>query len=264
MKTIIFIHGMFQNPKSWEKWMAYFNSKGYKCVAPAWPYHEGEPGILREHPDAELGGLTLQTVVDVFEKVASTTEEAIFIGHSVGGLIAQILVNKGLGKAGVCIDSVAPNRMLSFDWDFFKNSMIIANPFKGDEPIYQTPESFHDAFTSPMPEADSRKAFNAFATHDSRNVLRDCMGEAGEIDLDKPHAPLLFIGGEEDKIIPAELNEKNADAYTDEGSIAHFKSFPGRGHFICGQDSWEEIADYVHNWLKHELAAERMAYAYAL
>lgn len=264
MKTIIFIHGMFQNPKSWENWIAYFNKKGYKCIAPAWPYHEGEPSGLRKDPDPELGNLRLQTIVDEFAKIASKTEDDILIGHSVGGLIAQILVNKGLAKAGVCISSVAPNRMLSFDWDFFKNSMTIANPFKGDEPIYQTPESFHDTFTSPMSEADSKKAFDAFATHDSRNVLRDCMGEAGEVDLDKVHAPLLFIGGEEDKIIPADLSEKNAKAYTYEGSITHFKSFPGRGHFICGQEGWEEIANYVHEWLKHELAAQHSELEYAL
>lgn len=264
MKTIIFIHGMFQNPKSWEKWVAYFNKKGYKCIAPAWPYHEGEPANLRKNPDPGLGDLRLQAIVDEFEKVVSKSEDAILIGHSVGGLITQILINKGLGKAGVCIDSVAPNRMLAFDWDFFKNSVTIANPFKGDEPIYTTVESFHEAFCSPMSKEDSKKAFDEFATHDSRNVLRDCMGEAGEIDVAQAHAPLLFIGGEEDKIIPAELNQKNADAYTDENSISHFKSFAGRGHFICGQKGWEEIADYVHNWLQHELVREYRELAHAL
>ena len=264
MKTIIFIHGMFQNPKSWEGWMAYFNNKGYRCIAPAWPYHEGEPAGLRNDPEPELGNLRLQTIIDEFERIASKTEEAILVGHSVGGLIAQVLINKGFGKAGICIDSVAPNRMLSFDWDFFRNSMTITNPLKGDEPICQTPESFFETFCSPMSEADSKKAFEAFATHDSRNVLRDCLGEAGEVEVDKAHAPLLFIGGEEDRIIPADLSEKNAKAYTDEDSITHFKSFPGRGHFICGQDGWEEVAGYVHEWLRHELIAKYKELEYAL
>jgi len=88
---------------------------------------------------------------------------------------------------------------------------------------------------------------------DSRNVLRDCMGEAGQVDVEMPHAPLLFIGGEEDQIIPYELNRRNAEAYTDELSIVDFKAFPNRGHWICGQPGWEEVAAYISEWLQaHE------------
>jgi len=100
-----------------------------------------------------------------------------------------------------------------------------------------------------MNDADTERAYNETATHDSRNVLRDCMGEAGQIDLDLPHAPLLFIGGVEDQIIPYELNQRNAEAYTDEVSMVDFKSFEGRGHWICGQDGWEEVAKHISDWL---------------
>jgi len=252
--TIVFIHGMFQNPKSWDKWITYFNEKDYNCIAPAWPMHEGEPADLRQNPPAGLGDLALQTIVDKMEGiVAGLEEKPILIGHSVGGLIVQLLVNKGLAEIGVAIDSVAPNAMLSFDWGFFKNSALIANPFKGNEPFYTDVESFHDSFCNTMTMEETERAFNETATHDSRNVLRDCMGEAGQIDLDTVHAPLLFIGGAEDQIIPADLNEKNSKAYTDEICITEFKEFTGRGHFICGQPGWEEVADYIADWLqKHE------------
>ncbi|MEO3406792.1 alpha/beta hydrolase [Mucilaginibacter sp. CAU 1740] len=250
MKTIVFIHGMFQNPKSWENWIAYFNEKGYNCIAPAWPMHVGSPADLRENPPAGLGDLHLQTIVDEIERViASLPEKPILIGHSVGGLIVQILVQKGLAEIGVPIDSVAPNAMLAFDWGFMKNSALIANPFKGNEPFFMDLESFHGSFCNTMSIEETEVAFNETATHDSRNVLRDCMGEAGHIDLELPHAPLLFIGGEEDEIIPYELNEKNAKAYTDEISITDFKAFPNRGHWICGQAGWEEIANYISEWL---------------
>jgi pimeloyl-ACP methyl ester carboxylesterase len=105
------------------------------------------------------------------------------------------------------------------------------------------------SFCNTMTMEDTEKAYNETATHDSRNVLRDCMGETGQIDLDLPHAPLLFIGGEEDQIIPYDLNQKNAEAYTDEVSIVDFKSFPNRGHWICGQQGWEEVAGYISEWL---------------
>lgn len=257
MKNIIFIHGMFQNPKSWEKWRAYFGEQGYNCVAPAWPYHEGEPAELRANPHPELGDLHLQEIVDGITQVAQNIENPILIGHSVGGLIVQLLVNKGIGAAGICIDSVAPNAMLAFDWGFMKNSALIANPFKGNEPFEMDPVSFHGSFANTLSEAESNAAWEAFATHDSRNVLRDCMGEAGKVDLDLPHAPLLFIGGEKDQIIPPELNEKNSEGYTDPNSLTYFETFPNRSHFICGEPGWEEVAVSVATWLQQrELAGE--------
>src|ERR1700709_649676 len=143
-KTIVFIHGMFQNPKSWDKWIAYFNEKGYDCIAPAWPLHEGVPADLRNNPSAGLGDLHLQTIIDEMERVVSSLrEKPILIGHSVGGLIVQLLVQKGLAEMGVPIDSVAPNAMLAFDWGFMKNSALITNPFKGNEPFMMDLESFH-------------------------------------------------------------------------------------------------------------------------
>ncbi|MDB5135576.1 MAG: hypothetical protein JWP37_2179 [Mucilaginibacter sp.] len=253
-KTIVFIHGMFQNPKSWDKWTAYFNGKGYECLAPAWPMHEGKPADLRNDPPAGLGDLTLQTIVDEMEQVVTALpEKPILIGHSVGGLIVQLLIQKGLAEMGIPIDSVAPNAMLALDWGFMKNSALIANPFKGNEPFYTDLESFHGSFCNTMSMEETEAAFNETATHDSRNVLRDCLGEAGQIDTELPHAPLLFIGGEEDRIIPYELNRRNAEAYTDEVSIVDFKAFRNRGHWICGQQGWEEVAAYISDWLQaHE------------
>jgi pimeloyl-ACP methyl ester carboxylesterase len=249
-KTIVFIHGMFQNPKSWEKWITYFNERGYECIAPAWPMHEGVPTDLRTFPPEGLGDLELQTIVEDMERVVtSLPEKPILIGHSVGGLIVQLLVQKGLAEMGVPIDSVAPNAMLAFDWGFMKNSALIANPFKGNEPFYTDLESFHESFCNTMSLEETQVAFEETATHDSRNVLRDCMGEAGHIDTEMPHAPLLFIGGEEDQIIPYKLNQRNAEAYTDELSIVDFRAFPNRGHWICGQPGWEEVAAYISEWL---------------
>lgn len=249
-KPIVFIHGMFQNPKSWEKWIAYFNEKGYNCIAPAWPLHEGSPANLRENPPAGLGDLELQTIVNEIERIATALpEKPILIGHSVGGLIVQLLVQKGLAEIGVPIDSVAPNAMLAFDWGFMKNGALIANPFKGNDPFYMDLESFHASFCNTMTMEETEVAYNETATHDSRNVLRDCMGEAGKIDTDLPHVPLLFIGGEDDQIIPYELNKRNAEAYSDEVSISEFESFPNRGHWICGQPGWVEVADYISEWL---------------
>lgn len=247
-KTIIFIHGMFQNAKSWDNWVIYFMAHGYNCIAESWPLHEGEPRELRTNISPALGDLRLKEVVDKYaDLIAATDRGAILIGHSVGGLIVQSLINKGLGSMGICISSVAPNRMLTFDWSFFRNSISIANPFMGDEPFLMSPEGFHQNFCNTMTEDASNAAFDQTATHDSRNILRDCMLADGEMDLAISNKPMLFIAAEKDEIIPPELNEKNAKAYKED--LADYKEFSDRGHFICGQPGWQEVVDYTAQWL---------------
>ncbi len=257
---ILFIHGMFQNDHSWAYWIDYFEAFGYECTAINWPFHAGEPVDLRANPPSQLGDLRLQPVIDqIAAHVEAQSPQPILVGHSVGGLIVQTLVNRRLGKAGICISSVAPNRMLYFDWTYFKNYMQITNPIKGDQPMLMTPEDFHKTFCNTMTEAESNGAYERTAVHDSRNILRDCMLHPGEIDLALSHVPLLFIGGEKDQIIPPELNEINAKAYTHKGSFVEFRQFPKRGHWICGQPGWEEIADYVAGWIKENAAFRQRA-----
>ncbi len=244
---------MFQNDKSWENWVIFFERVGYNCIVQSWPFHEGEPSELRRNIPDGLGTLGLQTVIKKFGDITAKNPDAILIGHSVGGLIVQTLINKGLGVAGICIDSVAPNKMLAFDWGFFRNSMSIANPLKGDEPYLMTAEGFHKNFANAMSMEESNREYEKTATHDSRNILRDCMMEDRHVDLATPHSPLLFIGGEIDEIIPPELNEKNSKAYTDKGSISAYKEFPNRGHYICGQPGWEEVAEYISEWIDEKV-----------
>lgn len=251
MKTIIFIHGMFQNDRSWKKWIAYFEEGGFNCIAEPWPYHEGEPGDLRSNTPAELGDLRLEDIVKKYEGIISSLDEKpIVIGHSVGGLIVQLLANKDLISLGVAVSSVAPNAMLSLDWNFFKNSSKIANPFKGDEPFMMTPDGFHHAFCNTLTEQEALVAYEETALHDSRNVLRDCMMKPGHVDLAIPHVPLLFIAGAKDNIIPDQLVEKNSKAYKDENSITEYKEFSGRSHFICCEPGWEEVVEYAYNWIE--------------
>lgn len=250
MKDIIFVHGMFQNPRSWDKWVGYFSERGYNCLTPAWPMHEGEPELLRDNPPAELGQLRLDEVISEIEILALKHDNPIMIGHSVGGLIVQLMVNREVAGMGVAIDSVAPNAMMDLDWSFLKNAAIITNPLKGNDPIYMDIEMFQDAFANTLSDEAALGAFTQTAIHDSRNVLRDCLGSAGHVNLDSPHVPLLLIAGEKDEIIPASLTEKNYKAYTDQNSVLGFKEFPERSHYICGEPGWEEVADYVYNWLQ--------------
>jgi pimeloyl-ACP methyl ester carboxylesterase len=249
---------MFQNPKNWSKWVQTFSARGYRCHAPAWPLHDGEPSELRRNSPPGLGELSLDSVIGSIEAAVRRLERPIMVGHSVGGLITQILLNRGLLSAGVAISSVAPNAMLDFDWGFIKNSAIIANPLKGNEPVYMDAKTFHSSFANTLSETDAGLAFDELATHDSRNILRDCMGATGRIDLDKPHAPLLLLSAEKDEIIPADLAKKNFEAYPRQAGSTSYKEFAGRSHFVCNEPGWEEVTGYALDWVSAQ-AAHRAA-----
>lgn len=249
MKNLMFIHGMFLNPKSWKAWQEFFTARGYNTVAPAWPLHEGEPAHLRAAVPAGLGDLSLQAVLDSVEKAAVPYDDLTLIGHSVGGLLVQLLVSRGFGSAGVAISSVAPNRMLALDWGFFRNSAAITNPLKGNDIFPMDADGFHKNFANTMDRSASDAAFEAFAVDDSRNVFRDCMTDVAKIDVEQPHAPLLFIGAEKDEIVPSSLCKRNAEAYTDKSSRSDFMEFKDRDHFICGDPGWQDVATYIANWL---------------
>lgn len=245
---------MFQNPHSWDKWVNYFTEGGYNCITPPWPFHKGEPKELRKNPQTGLNQLRLATVISEMEAIVKAQpERPILIGHSVGGLIVQLLVNKGLAELGVCISSVAPNAMLSSDCSFFRNSIPITNYSKQDTtPFMMNLEAFNASFTYPMSLEETQQAYESYAIPDSPLILSDCLGEDGKMDMDLPHEPMIFVSGEQDQIIPASLIEKNCQKYTDEGSVTDYKEFPKRGHFICGQAGWREVASYVYAWIKSE------------
>lgn len=256
--NIVFIHGMFLNPKSWDAWIGYFQELGYACEAPAWPLHEGDPAALRRNSPKELGELTLAQVYGHYKALLETrSEPPIVIGHSMGGLIVQKLAADGLIRLGVPICSVAPNKMLSLDWGFIRNSATITNPFAGSELFEMTKERFHLNFGNTMTEADSRAAWETYAVNESRQVLRDVLGSDADIDVDRPHVPFLFIGAEKDAIIPNTLVKRNSLAYTDDRSHSEYREFSSRGHFICGQNGWEEVAESIANWLPGHLTASR-------
>lgn len=259
-KNILFVHGMFQNSKSWERWVSFFEHRGFTCRAPDWPLHSGEPAELRAKVPPGLGRLTLDQVVEACAAECEAGEAPIVIGHSVGGLVAQILAARGLASAAVCIASVAPNDIVAADWHLWKNVTAITNPLKGHEPYLMSPEGFHENFCNTMTAEESNEAYQVTATHDSRQVLRDCLGAAGHVDLAAPHVPLLFLSGDRDHVIPAALNRRNCEHYRDKASLKEHVVFANRGHFICGSPGWMQVAAFSHDWLmasRVELAATR-------
>jgi pimeloyl-ACP methyl ester carboxylesterase len=207
--------------------------------------------LKKKHPDPQLGRLTLAEVVEHHvNALRALDEKPVLIGHSMGGLITQILVQRGLAAAGVAIDSGPPLGVLATQWSFYKANLPVINPLiSGHEPYYMPFEAFQEAFVNGMPLAEQRAAYDNQAVPESRLVGRGALSGIARIDFKKPHPPLLFIAGSADTIIPASLNKSNYEKYKASPSVTDFKEFPGRTHFLIGQQGWEEIADFVLDWL---------------
>lgn len=252
-KTIVFIHGLFMNPASWNEWIQYFESKGYKCYAPSYPYHEGSPMNLRIKINPALGNLTFGQVIDsLCSFIDKLPEKPILIGHSMGGLAVQKLIELNKGVGGICISSAPPKGVFSFKWSFLKANLPTINPLKGNSVCLPSLKWFNYAFCNTMTMEETYTEYFKFVVPESRNIPRSSTKKDGKINFDLPHNPLLFIAGEKDHIIPSSLNKKNFEAYQDTLSIKDFKEFPDRTHYICGQKNWSEVAAYVYQWINEK------------
>jgi len=251
-KTIVFIHGMFVTPTSWKKWQQYFEARGYRTLAPAWPEHEPPAAAQRaRHPNGALARLELADLVEHYRKIVrGLDEKPILIGHSMGGLIVQLLLQEDLGVAGIAIDSAPPKGVITLAWSFLKSNWPAINPFASkNKPIYLDEKSFHYAFTNTLSEEQSRAAWNAEVVPESRRVGKGPTTAAAQIDFARPRPPLLMIAGEKDHIVPAALNQKNFARYQGP-SITELRTFSGRDHWIIASDGWQEVADYVRGWIE--------------
>lgn len=254
-KTVVFVTGAFVTNNGWNQWKNYFESKGYTTYNPAWPHKEGNPADLRAlHPanNVKLAKLTLKEVIEHYASfVKNLPEKPIIIGHSLGGLITQILINRGLGAAGVAIHPFPPQGIIPYEFSFIKSAPKVLGLFTSTAKTHLM--SFKDwqyAFTNDMPLAEQQKAYDENVIPESKTVARGGLTSAAKVDFEKAHAPLLITSGDKDHILPATLNFRNFKRYKqNNGSITEYKEFKNRNHFVLGQDSWKEDADFILNWL---------------
>lgn len=250
-RSIVLIHGLFVNNTSWAEWKSYFEAKGYTVYTPANPGHDGKPSSLREknHPDLIKTGF--KDVVDnIISLIDTLPEKPIVVGHSLAGLVVQKLIELDKAVAGISIDGAPPKNVFA-PLATIKIVLPVVNPFKGNSAFLGSKEWYHKAFFNNYSKAESDALFDKIAVPESRKIARDTLLTSfASVDFSKAHNPLLFIGGEKDNIFSASFTKKIAGSYKDKNSITDYKSFEGRSHFICGETGWEEVADYVFDWIK--------------
>jgi pimeloyl-ACP methyl ester carboxylesterase len=253
-KHIVFVTGAFVSNACWDEWRFYFESKGYSTIAPAWPFKNGEAAAQRAmHPNnKDLALLTLQQVIDSYiAAIKKLPEKPIVIGHSLGGMITQVINNRGLAAAAVAIHSVPTLGVFPYEFSFLKSGWKAFGLFTSLKKTYlMSFKDFQYAFVNGMDLDEQRKAYEALAIPESKTAARGGLSSAAKVDYNKPHAPMLFTAGSTDHITPAHLNMRNYKRYKKNGSVIDYKEFPGKNHFVLGLPSWQEDADYILNWLK--------------
>ena len=249
-QTIVMIHGMFGGPWCWDNYRGFFERRGYRCLTPVLRYHDVDP---KDEPHPGLGTVSLLDYADDLEEaIRSLDEKPVIIGHSMGGLITQILGSRGLGRSLVLLTSAAPAGILAvtptvlkslstetIEWGFWK------------KPVKTTFTSASYSAMHLLPEEERRAVYSRFVHESGRaffEIAFPFLGsrKAATIDAKKIDIPVLVVAGAEDRITPASVNRKIAHKYK---SVATYLEFPHHAHWIFGEPGWEEVAGHIHFWL---------------
>jgi pimeloyl-ACP methyl ester carboxylesterase len=261
-KTILLIHGLWVTPSSWEKFRRYYESLGHKAIASAWPGITKDVAAMRRDPSG-LNGIGIAEVVAHYTKIIrSLPEPPIIMGHSYGGLITQLLIDRGLGAAGVAIDSVPPKGILVLPLStYLALTPALLPPSTFKKTFIFTFKKWWEVFANTLPESEAQVEYEREVIPASgRSIFQAALSNVAPNSLatinfaNSSRAPLLFIGGEKDVIMPAALNRKNFRKYQASSAVTDYKEFPGRSHYIIAEKGWEEVAGYALNWAEANTA----------
>jgi pimeloyl-ACP methyl ester carboxylesterase len=253
--TIVLIHGFWVTPRSWEHWITHYEARGYRVLAPAYPGFEVEVEALNADP-APIEAVTVPQIIERLETVVGELDSPpILIGHSAGGVFTQVLLDHGFGAAGVAINSAPTEGVAVVPLSQVKATFpVLKNPANRHRAVGFTHEQWHYAFTNTLSEEESRALYVRYHIPASGSIFwgsalanihpghDDNYVDYGNDD----RAPLLFISGSEDHLMPPKIQRSNAKHYKS-ATLTEVKEFEGP-HLLPAAPGWEEVADYALAW----------------
>ena len=264
--TVVLIHGLWLTALSWEHWTKRYTDRGLRVISRSWPGMEGDIDELRRDPSA-VAGLGIGDLVDHYEAIIRELERPpIIIGHSFGGLITEILLDRGLGAAGVAIAPAAVKGVLVLPLAELRSGFpALKNPFDRYRAVGLTLGQFHYSFTNHLSEEATVPIYERYAVPGPNHVVFQ-----SAFANFNPHAvttvnfhndsraPLLLVAGGLDHTSPAAIVKANYNLFNQSTAVTEYREYPDRVHFTIGQDGWEEVADYSLDWaLAHAAVAHR-------
>ncbi len=266
--TIVLVHGLWVTPRSWENWIKRFESQGYRVIAPAYPGFEVEVEALNADPDP-IEKVTLRQIVEHLESIIrALPSPPILIGHSAGGAIVQILLDHGYGAAGVALNSAPTEGVRIVPRSQVKSTLpVLKSPANRHKAVGFDLDQWRYAFTNTFSDDEARLLYERYAIPAPGSIVWN-----GVLDNFQPghqdawvdykntgRAPLLFVSGGEDHLMPPSVQASNAKHYKS-NAVTEVKLFDGYAHLLPAQEGWEEIADYAVSWaVDHASGAKQPA-----
>jgi pimeloyl-ACP methyl ester carboxylesterase len=258
-RTIVFIHGAWVTADCWDRMLPWFEARGYRCIAPAWPGKDRMVEAIRADP-SPLKGLGIGEIVDHYDRLVRSLDDPeppILIGHSFGGLFTQILLDRGLGAAGVAIDPAPPKGVWPFEPTAFRALFgALTRYLLGSRVVRWSFGSFRYAFVHLLPLEEAKAAYDRQVVPETGRIffqsaiaMLSPRSPTRVSFANSERAPLLIIAGGADRIVPPVINRRNVQAFSKSTARTDFREFPGRNHWIIAQDGWEEVAEHIASWL---------------
>jgi alpha-beta hydrolase superfamily lysophospholipase len=253
--TIVLINGLWMTALSWEHWVKHYSDKGYCVNAANWPGMEGDMEQLRRDPSG-FATLGLSDVVDHYEQIIRELESPpIIIGYGFGGLVTQILLDRGWGAAGVAIASAPVKGIARLPLSVLKLAFSLLGKSLRNKTASLTAEQFHRAFANSLTETESLDAFKRYVVPAPYRVLVQTAfanftphGATTVNFRNDTRAPLLLVAAGKDRVVPRSLVKANFELYRESKAETDYKEFPDRTHFTIGLEGWEKEADFVLGW----------------
>jgi pimeloyl-ACP methyl ester carboxylesterase len=255
---VVFIHGLWLLPSSWDRWAAVFDEAGYAPLTPGWPDDPNTVAEANAHPEV-FANKTVGQVADHFgDVIAGLTRKPVVIGHSFGGLLAQIVAGRGLSAASVAIDPAPFRGVLPLPISALKSSFpVLGNPANRHRAVPLTFDQFRYAFANAVSEEEAKDLYETFAVPAAGAPLFQAATAnlnpwtEAAVDTDNPdRGPLLIISGEKDHTVPWAIANASYKQQKGNAGVTEIVEIPGRGHALTIDSGWREVADTALAFVK--------------
>jgi len=248
---VMFIHGLWLLPSSWDNWATLFEEVGYTALTPGWPDDPETVGEAQQHPEV-FARKTVGQVADHFEDVTRKLDGSpVVIGHSFGGLLAQILAGRGVAKATVAIDPAPFRGVLPLPISALKAaSPALGNPANRHRAVPLTYEQFRYAFANAVGEEEAKELYDTYCVPASRTPIFQAAAanlnpwtEVKVKSKNPDRGPLLVISGEQDHTVPPAIAKAAYKKQKRNRGVTEFTQIAGRGHSLTIDHGWRDVAE---------------------
>jgi non-heme chloroperoxidase len=255
---VVFIHGLWLLASSWDRWEAMFDQAGYAPVSPGWPDDPDTVSEAAADPDV-FADKTIGQVANHYSTVIGTLDrKPAVIGHSFGGLLAQIVAGRGLSAATVAIDAAPFRGVLPLPLSSLRAAFpVLGKPANRHRAVPLTFEQFRFAFANAVPENEAHQLYDTFAVPASGAPLFQAATAnfnprtEAHVDTGNPHrGPLLIISGQKDNTVPGAISRAAFKRQEHNTGVTEFAEIPGRGHSLTIDSGWAEVAQTALDFIK--------------